>query len=88
MIRKIKILLLLLFVGYGTMADNIRFTMEGPEAVAVGDQFRLSFTLNESGTDLQLPDLSNFDLLMGPSTSQSSSFQIINGKTTQSTSFS
>lgn len=88
MIREIKILLILLFVGYGAIADNIRFTMEGPEAVAVGDQFRLSFTLNESGSDLQLPDLSNFDLLMGPSTSQSSSFQMINGKTTQSTSFS
>ena len=88
MIRKIKILLILLFVGYGAMADNIQFTMEGPEAVAVGDQFRLSFTLNENGSDLQLPDLSNFDLLMGPTTSQSSSFQMINGKTTQSSSFS
>lgn len=87
MIRKIKILLILLFVGYSTMADNVQFVMEGPEAVAVGDQFRLNFTLNESGSDLQLPDLSNFDLLMGPSTSQSSSFQMINGKTTQSVSF-
>lgn len=88
MIRKIKILLILIFVGYFTMADNVQFVMEGPEAVAVGDQFRLSFTLNESGTDLQLPDLSNFDVLMGPSTSQSSSFQMINGKTSQSVSFS
>lgn len=88
MIRKIKILLILIFVGYFTMADNVKFVMEGPEAVAVGDQFRLSFTLNESGTDLQLPDLSNFDVLMGPSTSQSSSFQMINGKTSQSVSFS
>ena len=88
MIRKIKILLIWLFVGYGATADNIHFTMEAPEAVSVGDQFRLSFTLNESGSDLQLPDLSNFDLLMGPSTSQSSNFQMINGKTTQSSSFS
>lgn len=88
MIRKLKILLILLLVGYAAIADNVRFTMESPEAVAVGDQFRLSFTLNETGSELQLPDLSNFDLLMGPSTSQSSSFQIINGKTTQSTSFS
>jgi len=88
MIGKIKILLILLFIGYGAMADNIKFTMEGPEAVSVGDQFRLSFTLNENGSDLQLPDLSNFDLLMGPTTSQSSSFQMINGKTTQSSSFS
>ena len=77
-----------MFVSYFSMADNIHFTMEGPEAVAVGDQFRLGFTLNERGTDLQLPDLSNFDVLMGPSTSQSSSIQIINGKTTQSSSYS
>ncbi len=77
-----------MFAGYLGMADNIHFTMEGPQAVAVGDQFRLGFTLNESGTDLQLPDLSNFDVLMGPTTSQSSSIQIINGKTTQSSSFS
>jgi hypothetical protein len=88
MIRKIKILLILTFVGYAALADNTRFTMEGPEVVAMGEQFRLGFTLNESGTDLQLPDLSNFDLLMGPSTSQSSSFQMINGKTSQSVSFS
>jgi len=77
-----------MLAGYMTMADNVRFIMEGPEAVAAGDQFRLGFTLNERGTDLQLPDLSNFDVLMGPSTSQSSSIQIINGKTTQTSSFS
>jgi hypothetical protein len=77
-----------MLVGYLGMADNIHFTMEGPEVVAAGEQFRLGFTLNESGTDLQLPDLSNFDVLMGPTTSQSSSIQIINGKTTQSSSFS
>ena len=45
-----------MFVGYYGMADNVRFIMEGPEAVAVGDQFRLGFTLNESGTELQWGD--------------------------------
>lgn len=88
MIKKFKVLLILMFVGYLSMADNVRFIMEGPEAVTAGEQFRLGFTLNERGTDLQLPDLSNFDVLMGPSTSQSSSIQIINGKTTQTSSFS
>jgi len=77
-----------MLVGYLAVADNIRFTMEGPEVVEAGEQFRLGFTLNERGTDLQLPDLSNFDVLMGPSTSQSSSIQIISGKTTQTSSFS
>lgn len=77
-----------MLIGYLAVADNVRFTMEGPEVVEAGEQFRLGFTLNERGTDLQLPDLSNFDVLMGPSTSQSSSIQIINGKTTQTSSFS
>ncbi len=77
-----------MFAGYLAMADSVQFTMEGPEVVAMGEQFRLGFTLNDRGSDLQLPDLSNFDVLMGPSTSQSSSIQIINGKTTQSVSFS
>lgn len=88
MIRKLKLLIIFVFVGFLAMADNIEFVMEGPEVVAMGEQFRLGFTLNERGADLQLPDLSNFDVLMGPSTSQSSSIQIINGKTTQSQSFS
>jgi len=62
--------------------------MSGPEVISTGEQFRLSFSLNDKGEDLQLPDLSDFNILMGPSTSQSSSFQMINGKTTQSVSYS
>ncbi|WP_321286067.1 BatD family protein [uncultured Sunxiuqinia sp.] len=88
MTKKLIVTLLLLIPAFFADADSVRFTMSGPNVVSVGEQFRLSFTLNERGTDLQLPDISNFDVLMGPSTSQSSSVQIINGKTTQSVSFS
>ncbi len=88
MIKKLSVLLIFTMVSLASMADAIRFTMEAPNVVNVGEQFRLSFTVNDAGTDLQLPDLSNFEILMGPSTSQSSSFQMINGKTTQSVSFS
>ncbi|MCW0482242.1 BatD family protein [Gaoshiqia sediminis] len=88
MIRKLIFSVLLMIPVLFAGADNVRFTMSGPNVVTVGEQFRLSFTLNERGTDLQLPELSGFDILMGPSTSQSSSIQIINGKTTQSVSFS
>lgn len=88
MIKKLIILLLLLIPAYWAGADNVQFTMSGPKVVSQGEQFRLSFNLNQEGSDLQLPELSNFDVLMGPSTSQSSSIQIINGRTTQSVSFS
>lgn len=80
--------MILMLTGFFAMADIVQFTMEAPEVVANGEQFRLSFSLNDRGSDLQLPDLSNFDVLMGPSTSQSSSIQIINGKTTQTSSYS
>lgn len=49
--------------------------------VGVGEQFTLSFVLTNAGMgggkNLQLPDLSSFRILSGPS--QSSSVQIING---------
>ena len=88
MIKKLIFTILLLIPVVFAGADNVKFAMSGPKVVSEGEQFRLSFNLNEQGSDLQLPELSNFDVLMGPSTSQSSSIQIINGRTTQSVSFS
>lgn len=88
MVKKLIVILLLLISAVFAETDNVKFTMSGPNVVSLGEQFRLSFTLNERGSDLQLPELSNFDILMGPSTSQSSSVQIINGQTTQSVTFS
>ena len=88
MIRKILILLTFALITAGSFAESTQFTMTAPNVVRAGEQFRLSFTLNDRGTDLQLPDLSNFEILMGPSTQQSSSFQMINGQTTQSVTFS
>lgn len=88
MIKKIFSSLIILFFLIQARADEIRFTMSAPNAVSTGSQFRLTFTVNANGTKLQLPDLSNFEVLMGPSTSQSTSIQMINGQTTQSVTFS
>ncbi len=88
MIKKLLLAILLMVPAIFAGADNVRFTMSAPNVVTAGEQFRLSFTLNEEGSDLKLPDLSGFEILMGPSTSQSTSIQIINGRTTQEVSFS
>ncbi len=88
MIKKFLITVFLLIPTFFAGADNTRFTMSGPGVISAGEQFRLSFSLNEEGSDLRLPDLSDFNVLMGPSTSQSTNIQIINGKTTQEVSFS
>ncbi len=87
--KRIQFLLLtLLFALPGWAADKVTFTMEAPQVVELGEQFRLAFSVNAKGTNLRLPDLSDFDVLMGPSTSQSTSFQIINGVSSQAVSFS
>lgn len=85
MIKHLLTYILLLFTSVSVQAVQTRFTMSAPNAVEMGKQFRLSFTLNEKGSNLKLPPgiESNFDILMGPSTSQSTSITSINGQTTQ-----
>lgn len=63
--------------------DDVSFTASAPEAVAVGDQFRLSYTITTQDVrDFRAPSIKGFEVLMGPSRSQQFSTQIINGKTT------
>ncbi len=65
-------------------AAKTKFTMSAPSAVEMGKQFRLSFSLNERGSSLQLPPglSDNFQILMGPSQGSSTSIRNVNGKTT------
>jgi hypothetical protein len=85
--RKIALIFLLL-IGLNSLADEVKFTMSAPEIVSTGDQFSLTLSLNADGDDLRMPQISNFDILMGPSVSQSRSFSAINGKMTQSVNYS
>lgn len=80
-------LIILLFVSSLGYSQNVEFKASAPSVVATGEQFRLAYTINREGSNLQVPTLEGFDLLMGPSTSQSSSFSMVNGRTTQSVSF-
>lgn len=82
MIKQFVTYIFLFFSVLLVQAEQTRFVMSAPAAVETGKQFQLSFSLNERGSNLKLPDLSNFDVLMGPSTGYSQSTQIINGRTT------
>ncbi|MEZ5104121.1 MAG: BatD family protein [Draconibacterium sp.] len=88
MIKQLITYLFILATFLPAQAEQTRFVMSAPNAVEMGKQFRISFTINERGTNLKLPDLSNFDVLMGPSTGQSTSISTINGRTTQETTYS
>jgi len=87
-VKHLYLLVCILLISLQGISQQVSFTMEGPKIVELGEQFRLAFTLNARGQNLKLPELSDFDVLMGPSTSQSSSFQIVNGVSSQSVSFS
>ena len=87
-LKHLYLLVCVLLFSLRGISQQVSFTMEAPKIVELGEQFRLAFTLNAKGQNLKLPELSDFDVLMGPSTSQSSSFQIVNGVSSQSVSFS
>ena len=63
-------------------------TGRAPSQVAVGEQFRLSYTINTQDVRGfragRMPD--GFEVLMGPSTSTQSSFQMVNGHTSSTSS--
>ena len=67
--------------------DKVSFTASAPDAVAVGDQFRLAYTVTtQKVRDFRAPSIKGFDVLMGPSRSQQSSMQIVNGESTSTSS--
>lgn len=70
---------LLVAVGASVKAANIVFKASAPEVAVMGENFRLAYTVNAEGKDLRVPDLSDFDVVMGPSTATSFSTQIVNG---------
>jgi len=86
--RRFVIILIAFVLSYGLYAqDKVTFKASAPDAVAVGDQFRLSFVVTSQNIkDFKAPSISNFEVLMGPTRSQQSSTQIINGTTTHSSS--
>lgn len=73
-------------LGLTAKAADVVFKAAAPEVVVMGENFRLSFSVNAEGKDLRAPDLSDFDVLMGPSASTSYSTQMINGNISSETS--
>ncbi len=84
--RYITLILCLTTVLATALAQQI--TGRAPSQVAVGEQFRLSYTVNTDDVKGfragNIPD--EFDVLMGPSTSTQSSYQLVNGHMSSSSS--
>lgn len=66
-------------------AEEVTFTGNAPSAVVMGETFRLTYTVNtHNAKSFRVGNVTDFDILMGPTQSSSSSTSIINGQRTSS----
>ena len=86
--RSAALLFMLLITCFFSQAQNVEFKASAPNVVRENEQFNLTYTFNQEPDNVQLPNINSFQVLGGPSTSSSSSVQIINGKVSRSSSVS
>lgn len=68
-------------------ADKVSFTASAPDVVVVGDQFKLTYVITTQNVrDFRVPSIKGLDVLMGPSRSQQSSTQFVNGNVSSASS--
>lgn len=69
-------------------AQEVNFYTQAPRQVTVGQKFYLTFSVNQEGSGFISPEIQHFDVLSGPSQQSSSQIQSINGRITQSVTYS
>jgi uncharacterized protein (DUF58 family) len=75
------------FIFSNIAAQDATFKIEvSADTLLVGNYFELKYTVENTDGAFESPDLSSFDVIGGPNTS--SSFSMINGSVTQSSSYS
>lgn len=84
--KRITILLMMVMTTAFAVAQTL--TASAPSRVSVGEQFRLSYTVNtQNVSDFRAGNIpAEFEVLIGPNRSMQSSYQMINGHTSQSSS--
>ena len=82
--RKFMLAILLIGFVFNGFAQ-VTFKASAPNAVVVGQQFRLTYTVNGEGKDIRIAELPDFEILFGPSVSRSSNVSIVNGQMSTNT---
>lgn len=83
--KKFASVILFLALSLSLFAE-VSFTVNPPRQVIEGNKFNVTFRLkNAEGSNISAPEIEGCKLLFGPSTSTMNSYQMINGKTTSST---
>lgn len=86
--RRLFGIIIFCFITVLSFAQDMEVNIEAPRVVAVGESFRVEFTMNQKPVNFTPPSFEGFDLLAGPSISQSNRIYIVNGKKTQSSTHS
>lgn len=77
----------LLLIFADLVSAQVTLKIQAPSQTEVGRRIRVSFVANTQDVeDIQVGEFPGFKVIYGPSTSSSSSFTMVNGKTTQSSS--
>lgn len=86
--KKLRFFLSLLFLTtIGSVWAQVSIRVQAPSEVIQGDRFRVAYVVNTSDVDdFKIDAFEGLVELFGPSRSQSSSFSMVNGKTTSSSS--
>ena len=87
--KKVIVFIFALCSVFVLRAEEVSFTLNAPMIASVGEAFRIEFELNAKpdSDSFVPPSFENFDVVAGPSVSQGSSVQIINGEMTKSVSY-
>ena len=82
------IILLLMMLGYHVHVDAQHISVSAPSHVAAGENFRVAYTINTSDVeDFRMGGVQDgLEVIAGPYTSSQSSYQMINGHTSSSSS--
>ena len=85
-VRSFLLLYLFTFLPLNVLAQTL--TGSAPSHVSVGEQFRLTYTINtQNVSDFRAGDIpEELEVLIGPNRSMQSSYQMVNGHTTSSSS--
>ncbi len=86
--KQLTLYIFLLFIILNnSLGQEVNFTAStSSEKVNMGEQFEVTYTINASGKNFKAPNFDDFIVLSGPN--QSQSIQIINGRLSQTISFS
>jgi len=82
--KRLSLFLYFILAAGAILANDVEFRASAPAQVIAGKPFQLTYTINQKGRDLRVPEIEAFDVLAGPYTSTSSSTNWINGKRSSS----